>query len=351
MLFIALPMVGGVMIRMWPDLYIPILRSDLIYPLTYGPFMWLYVRALTGEINALSKHELIHFVPFVAVSLFQFLTGWAPAPPSPEVTGFDSATRIVGAANLIIMLCYFAAIIHRLGQHGKAVVQHFSHLPNRVTLLWLYGLTAAVSAVSLLLFLASLLSFPALLQAHLPAQIAIILTMSFFGLRQTQVFDRQHEQESLDAQPLRVAAQNQPVQVLAEPAESQPSLDVKDRYSRSGLSDERAERIYRKLEAYMESEKPYLSAELTIADLAEQMSVSRHHLTEVISTRYNKNFYVFINDYRIEAVKQAMQSPGQADMTLLDLAYAYGFNSKTPFNTAFKRQTGMTPSQYRDQLS
>lgn len=350
MVFIALPMIGGAAIQMWPDVQIPILRSDLIYPLTYGPFMWLYVGALTGQIIKLTRRDLLHFVPFVAVGLFQFLTGWAPAPPNPNVASFDAATRVVGAVNLIIMLSYFTAVVHRLGLHAKEVVQHFSDLPNRVTLHWLYWLVGAIFAVYLLLFLASFLSLPALLQVHLPAQIAIILMLSFFGLRQTQVFDGDREPTITKAEGNRGALENQTAQVLTKPTNSQSRQQVKEHYSRSGLSKERADRIYEKLGAYMESQRPYLSAELTIADLAERMSVSRHHLTEVISTRHNKNFYVFVNEFRIEAVKQAMQTPGKSDMTLLDLAYAYGFNSKSPFNAAFKRQTGMTPSQYREHL-
>ena len=126
--------------------------------------------------------------------------------------------------------------------------------------------------------------------------------------------------------------------------------DSKKRYSRSGLTEERAERILTRLEAYMKTARPYLSADLTITDLAKQMSVPRHHLTEVISTRHEKSFYIFVNEYRIAAIKLAMESPENANATLLELAYASGFNSKSPFNAAFKQLTGMTPSQYRRQL-
>lgn len=351
MIFIALPMIAGAAIQMWPDLHIPILRSDLIYPLTYGPFMWLYVRAVTGEISALSRRNMVHFIPFVAISLFQFVTDWAPTPPNPEIAQFDHATRIIGGINLIIMLAYSVAVFIRLQRHGKDVIQHFSNLSNRITLLWLYWLTAAISVVSLLLYVASLLSLPDLLVFHLPAQVAIILTLSFFGLRQTQVFDYGKLPENERTEQERANAERQSAQASPQPADCQLSHQDKQSYSRSGLSDERAERIYRRLDGFMKKERPYLSADLTIADLAERLSVSRHHLTEVINTRHNKNFYAFINEYRIDAVKKAMQSPPESDMSLLDLAYAYGFNSKSPFNTAFKRCTGMTPSQYREQLS
>ncbi len=351
MVFIALPLIGGAVIRLWPEIHFPILRSDLIYPLTYGPFMWLYVRALTGEVSGFAQRELVHFLPFVAVSLFQLSTGWAPVPPNPEMGSFDTATRIVGAINLASMLSYSAVVALRLRQHGKEVVRHFSNLSNRVTLAWLCWLTAGISTVFLLLFLASVLSLPDLLRIHLPAQIIIILALSFFGLRQVQVFDRRQEFPMDRADQDRSLIEGVPRQVFPELSEIQTPEEVKERYSRSGLTEERAEKISRKLDAYMETERPYLSPDLTIAELGKRMGVSRHHLTEVISTRHKKNFYVFVNEYRIEAVKQAMQDPKNSDMTLLDLAYAVGFNSKAPFNAAFKRLTGMVPSQYRNQLS
>lgn len=339
MIFLVLPMISGAAIRLWPDVYIPILRSDLVYPLTYGPFLWFYMRALTGEIDQLSRWDWLHFLPFVGLSIIQLVTGWGPAPPNPEGTEFHIATRVVGAVNLCVYLAYALAVVIRLKQHGRTAAQHFSALPNRVTLVWLQWLTAAISAVFFLLFVASLLSLPELLKVHLPAQVVIILVLSFFGLRQTQVFDPQPTGDPNKHPPEPDA-----------PSSDGASDNLQASYSRSGLTKDRADRIQTKLDRFMKSDQPYLSADLTISELARQMAVSRHHLTEVISTRHNKSFYVFVNEYRVEAVKQAMMNPKTSEDTILDLAYASGFNSKSPFNTAFKRATGMTPSQYRNQL-
>ncbi len=365
MVFIALPMIGGTAILLWPDVSLPILSADLIYPLTYGPFMWLYVRTLTGGGDRLTHRDLLHFLPFFLISMVQLVTGWAPPPPNPEFSNFDTSTRFIGALNLVSMLSYSGAVARRLRQHGKEVVQHFSSLSNRVTLTWLYWLTAGFSAVSLLLFLASVLSLPDLLRIHLPAQLVIIMALSFFGLRQVQIFD--HQQgfggqgfggQDFNGQGLAGQGKiTHPNTELSQqgrfehPNQPPKPDDTKIPYSRSGLTNERAAQISEKLDAFMTTERPYLSADLTIANLAKQMAVPRHHLTEVINTRHHKSFYQFVNEYRIEAVKQAMHSPENGDQTLLDLAYAHGFNSKSPFNAAFKQLTGMTPSQYRRQLA
>ncbi len=355
MVFIALPLLSGLIGHLFDANPVPILRSNLIYPLTYGPFLWLYVETLTGHIGRLRPAHLVHFAPFAAVSLYQLVTGWVPDMPDPDAPNFGLAVRGIGAVNLALLLAYTVAVIWRLRQHGRDVVEHFSELPGRVTLVWLYWVTLAVFGVFLLLFLGSALSLPALLGIHLATLVAFILVLSFFGLQQNQVFA---PGTAPVAEPGR--SPTLPPEKAA-PIETQPTTPraptgaaedgASTRYSRSGLTEERAARISQKLETFMRETQPYIDAELTIEKLAKQMGIPRHYLTQVISERHGKNFYLFVNEYRIEAVKAALRAPDGARRTLLDIAYACGFNSKSTFNTAFKRLTGMTPSQYRQQTT
>ena len=108
-----------------------------------------------------------------------------------------------------------------------------------------------------------------------------------------------------------------------------------------------ANEIERKLLTYMRDQKPYLNPELTIVDLSVQLQVSKHHLTQVINNKVGKNFFNFINDYRIEAVKQKLKDPNMKHLTLLAIALDSGFNSKSSFNSLFKQYTGMTPTEWR----
>lgn len=347
MVFIALPLISGAAARGLPEVRIPLLGADLVYPLTYGPFLWLYVATLTGDVSRLRARHLAHFLPFAALSLVQFFTGWVPRPPNPAAPEFSTATRVVGAMNLALLLVYTVAVFRRLHLHGEEVLEHFSELSNRVTLAWLRWLAAGISGAFLLFFLASAASMPGLLNVLLPLQIALILALSFFGLRQTQVFDRQAG-AAPDAAAEGPAAVEPPETAPPEPATAQEP--DKPRYSRSGLTEERAEVIAQRLDTFMDTHKPHLDAELTIEKLAKRMAVPRHHLTQVISERHGKNFYLFVNEHRIAAVRQALEDPANAERTLLDIAYGFGFNSKSTFNTAFKRLVGVTPSQYRARM-
>ena len=64
-----------------------------------------------------------------------------------------------------------------------------------------------------------------------------------------------------------------------------------------------------------------------------------------------KNFYTLVNDYRIEEVKRRLEDPRYRNLTILAIAYDSGFNAKSSFNTIFKEQTGMTPSEYQKQVT
>lgn len=97
----------------------------------------------------------------------------------------------------------------------------------------------------------------------------------------------------------------------------------------------------------MKSEKPFLEGDLTATQLAKMCSVSRHQLSQVLSKSLNTNFYDYVNYLRIEEFKKRVESGEYKHLTLLAIAFDSGFNSKTSFNTAFKKNVGVTPSQYK----
>src|SRR5690625_577176 len=101
----------------------------------------------------------------------------------------------------------------------------------------------------------------------------------------------------------------------------------------------------------MKANKPYLESDLTLPKLAEELDLSTHHLSQVINEMHGKNFFNFINKYRVAEVKRKIQDPEFQNYSLLGIAYESGFNSKSAFNRVFKNVTGMTPSEYRRSLS
>ena len=98
----------------------------------------------------------------------------------------------------------------------------------------------------------------------------------------------------------------------------------------------------------MSSAKPYLNPDLTLTELAKQLTISRNQLSEVINTGVGDSFYNFINKYRIDEVKQLIKEDPTKRFKIMSLAYEAGFNSKSSFNNIFKKIMGLTPSAYRD---
>lgn len=106
----------------------------------------------------------------------------------------------------------------------------------------------------------------------------------------------------------------------------------------------------RNLQVYMIDEKPYLSGELTATALAKSLNLSRHQLSNILNKQLGKNFYDYINELRAEEFKRRITLKENQNLTLLAIAFDSGFNSKTTFNTIFKKITGLTPSQYKKSI-
>lgn len=104
-----------------------------------------------------------------------------------------------------------------------------------------------------------------------------------------------------------------------------------------------------RLEQYIREETPYLDPNLSLRSLAEQIDLHPNQLSWLLNESLGKNFNEFINHYRVETFKALSRDPKKAHITLIGLAYESGFNSKTVFNTYFKKETGLTPRQFLKQ--
>ncbi|GAB5409829.1 MAG: hypothetical protein BalsKO_21940 [Balneolaceae bacterium] len=101
-----------------------------------------------------------------------------------------------------------------------------------------------------------------------------------------------------------------------------------------------------KIEKVMKEEKPYLNPKLKIAELASFCDIQSHLMSRIINEYYEKNFFDFINAYRVEEFIGKINEENLSQFTLLKLAFESGFNSKTTFNTSFKKYKGKTPKEY-----
>lgn len=124
----------------------------------------------------------------------------------------------------------------------------------------------------------------------------------------------------------------------------------KKKYVTSGLSPKEIEQLKVSLEALMKNDRLYLQEDLTLSRLANILDTTTNHLSQLINSTYSRNFYDFINGYRIEYAKQQIVQRLNQDVPTLDLLLESGFKSSSTFYNAFKKETGLTPTQFKKSL-
>jgi AraC-like DNA-binding protein len=128
--------------------------------------------------------------------------------------------------------------------------------------------------------------------------------------------------------------------------ETKEPIPPPSKYSRTAFSKQQAHDIEKKLTVLMESEKPFLNPRLSSPDLAEMIDITTNQLSQFLNEHLNKNFYDYVNSFRLKEFQQLCKNQGYSHLSILGLAYECGFNSKTTFNAFFKRALGVTPSEY-----
>ncbi|HLP46428.1 MAG TPA: helix-turn-helix domain-containing protein, partial [Candidatus Kapabacteria bacterium] len=125
----------------------------------------------------------------------------------------------------------------------------------------------------------------------------------------------------------------------------------KVKYKTSTLNPQYADECVKKLKRLMEVEKLYRQSDLSLHVLAEKMAVAHHVLSQVLNEKLNRNFSDYINTYRIEEAKKILTSSQREELKITAVAFDVGFNTMVAFYNAFKKYTGMTPSEYKKKIN
>ncbi|MBD0254944.1 MAG: helix-turn-helix transcriptional regulator [Cytophagales bacterium] len=325
-------------------------RISWVLPLLLSPAFYLYVRKLTHQNPRHCPKDALHFIPAAAYGLYllpYFLLPAAAKRAIMAAPGYGGEAYYWDELKVLQGLCYLVACFVLLRTHQRTIRQAFSDIA-RIRLRWLTRFLYFLVGVWAIGFGAvqfSLLpvdvGFEPVLLVYAAASVGLY-AMGFTGMSQPLVFN---------AGALAVSNAGAPAVPPPDPPAGEPESPAKEKYTRSGLSGDQLEQYRVLLSATMTRAEPFLKNDLTIDELAQTTGIPRHHLSQVINDQFGMNFYDYVNTYRVEKAKSLLHSPRYRDQTILSLAFEAGFNSKTTFNTVFKKSTGLTPSQFANKTA
>jgi AraC-like DNA-binding protein len=308
-----------------------LMRIGLPVLFLFGPLFYFYVKVLTDRTLVLRFRDLLHTLPFLifvaAMTPFYLSSSDAKVAEIERTRIFvtEPAFLIVATIQVVHVFAYMIAVRTMLKQYDQKIRNTKSSL-ERINLRWLRtGTTLYLVVFAFIQLLITLQAFGVptveLYHTSIPLIVtAIIYGLGYMGLRQPEIFS---------------------------PAEE---MAAGKKYERSTLTPELVREYAARVKGYVETEKPYLDCELTLPGLADRVGIPAYQLSQVINESLGANFFDFINAYRIEEAKRLFKDPSKSAYTILAIAEEAGFNSKSAFNSSFKRFTGQTPSEFREKL-
>ena len=310
------------------------------FPLLYGPFLYLYILFSIRSDQQFNWQNYLHFMPAVLcyVYMIPFLFFYTPEEKLMLNHGlideYDSFITFTIFAFIISGFAYAYTSYRLLNKYNDLTEQNFAYRES-IDLNWLkyfiWGIGLIFLIVTIVIIMNEVLGIVFSFDGDLIFYVLIIIFIFFLGysgIRHRNIFS----DESLNNSR------------IVEPKSS-------GEYQRSGLRTEEAVIYHQNLLQLMDTSKPYLEPKLSLSNLADDLNISVNHLSQVINQYEEKNFFDFVNSYRVKEFKERVHDPANKNYSILAVALDSGFNSKSSFNQVFKKITGKTPSQYMSETS
>ena len=297
----------------------PAYRFVALFPFLYGSLFYLYVRALTTA-RGLALRDLVHVAGYACVlSIAMVQLALQPAGDWPLLGRWTDPLLFVYS------LSYVIAALVRLQRYRRALLQRRSNA-DRMSLRWLVTLAIGQIVIWCIAGAQELIRIPYVDYYLIYGAVAAwVCVVGWFSLGQPPVIDEPLEQ----GRQARVD-------------------DAREHAGDGGARDDdpRFPDVEARLAQLMARDALYREPALTIGQVAKRSGYPEYLISAVINRRLGGNFWDYVNRHRIEDACACLANRND-DRTILEIAYACGFTSKSTFNAAFKRQTGQTPSTFR----
>ena len=307
-----------------------------------APLLYLFFKSSVYIDFKINKLSALHLLPFLFI-LIVLIPGYlVPVITDPEADWakliYETGLYKIPDISLHVQLfVYYFFIFRMLFKYKRIVLENYSSqkLDNYQWLLQLiliYSIELTVSTLK------NIIRFNSAVDIYNLAQ-NIVVVLAFLiifwliikALLNPNLFSGVHTDIQLVKSMLK------------------PNTRATD-YSPNDMENENNQLITM-LRAHMKENEPYLDSNLSMYDLAKQLHVPARELSISINHILNKHFFDFINEYRIEKAMDLIQNSSDEKLAILEILYEVGFNSKSSFNTAFKKHCGITPTEFKKNAS
>jgi len=308
------------------DIPSQLIGVHLPLPLLQAVMLYFYVASVT---NLFPKNKIIvaaHLLP--SLLSYLFLIPFFLLSAEEKIKLIENHGKGYGAYNTMTSFAIrFSGIFYviwsslLLKKHKKNILDQFSDI-EEINLKWLQLLIVGIGVIwSIVIFSNN--------GEYIFTGVAIfVILIGFFGIQQKAIFNSE----------VIIVKNTNDIAIKTE--------EKKEKYATSGLSNKVANEKYKSLISKISEDCYYKENDLSLNNLAQKLDLSPNYLSQIINEKEGKNFYDFINSFRVEEFKRLIANPKNQQYTLLALAYDCGFNSKSSFNRSFKKHSGITPSQY-----
>ena len=334
----------------------PLIAFHSFLPASFGAILYLYCRHAIID-RPLALKDLWHLLPLAVCYLLNiefFLS-------SPEVkldtmlhgTGDLTNVRIAEAIMSIQAFAYLGLsmfMVRRIQNKAKQTLSNF----NPEMFSWLWKLLFLVLIIWSLKEMKGTAEYPFLFYSAGDVLIIVLIySIAMAQWRNPVLFKIAQLNTSTIAQE-ELASSNiilsEAVATIEASIKTKSiAVDATSATNSGALNPSIRSSLLKVVRQNMQEHQTYLDNQLTLTRLAEIVGISTHHLSEVLNQHEGKNFYQFVNEYRINYICEKMKHDNE--IKILDLAMSAGFSSRSTFNAVFKQFVKLTPSQYRKQLA
>lgn len=310
--------------------------------LLLAPALWFYVRGLTAEAPIyLSRRDMKHFIPFIIGTAVCSVLILSPPSIRNQIIGDGDGPDTAWIFFITLMIVfimimwaaqvigYIIALLRRISNYRTRLKDIFASTEGRelkwmVWMIVLLVLTIFIILPDIFVGFSEPISF-------IPSVFNVILIwfLAVWGLRQMPGFVLSGE-----------------TVLLLDDRMVDSSESFAPKYEKSALTDEDMVRIAQKIDKAMRESKLHLDPNLSLKVLSKSVSVPPNYVSQTLNAHIGESFFDFINRWRIGEAKSLLSDSVE---TVLNITYDVGFNSRSSFYKAFKKETGQTPSAYRTQ--